>query len=47
MLKDAKNHEKMAKMGPTGVFGQFLDAFVIPTFKKCSKTNIFATGPVN
>jgi hypothetical protein len=46
MLKDAKNHEKRANIGLNGVFGHFLDVFVIPMTKKCTKTNIFATGSV-
>jgi hypothetical protein len=36
-----KIHEKGAKMGSNGVFERFLDVFVIPMTKKCTKTNIF------
>jgi hypothetical protein len=46
MLKGDKYHEKRDKMGPNGVFGQFLDVFVVVMTKKCTKTNNFATSSV-
>jgi hypothetical protein len=46
MLKVTKNHEIIAKIGPNGVIGLFLDVFVILMTKKCTKTIIFATSSV-
>jgi hypothetical protein len=46
LLKVAKKLLQRAKIGPNGVLSDFMDVFAIPMTKKCTKTNICATGSV-